>query len=54
MYINKDNAVELEKLLGDFVEHHDNVDIINSPPDHENEIVVQSDNDSSGIINLET
>jgi len=47
--------VELEKLLGEFVEHHDNVDIIiNSPLDHENEMVVQSDNDSSGNINLET
>jgi len=46
--------VELDKLLGEFVEHHDNVDIINSPPDHENEMVVQSDSDSSGNINLET
>jgi len=45
--------VELEKLLGEFVEH-DNVHIINSPSDHENEMVVQSDNDSSGNINLET
>lgn len=49
-----DNVVELEKFLGELVEHHDNVDIINSPPDNENEMVVQYDNDSSGNINLET
>lgn len=39
--------MELEKLLGDFEEHRDNVDI-SSPPNNKNKSVVQFDNDSSG------
>jgi len=45
--------MELEELLGNFVEqeHHDNVSI-GSPSNHGNEMI-QYDNDASGKINLE-
>jgi len=44
----------LEKLLGNFEEHRDDVDISSAPPNNKNKTVVQFDNDSSGNINLET
>lgn len=47
--------MELEELLGNFVEqeHHENVSI-GSPSNHGNEIMQYDNNDASGKINLET